>query len=180
MQRRQLLGIVIFGIGGSLLTGSGLFAEFVFNYLFVPGPNGLGPSFFSPEGLLIDVAFGFVPYFLIGLGLYLIFKPLLTMGALFSGPETSKVSLAEKESRVESERIKQLSDEELQKELVSMKTIEHVLVPRLGTLQNQNSSESREMTQMLKKARERITAIEAELRERRQRQEQNRLTAVQN
>ena len=84
--------------------------------------------------MLLDVAFGFVPYFPIGLGLYLIFKPLFTMGAQFSGPESRKVKLAEKENKVEGERIKQLSDEELQKELVSMKTIEHVLVPRLETL----------------------------------------------
>lgn len=179
MQRRQLLGIILFAIGGSLLTTvSALFGFFVTS--FVPVFNGgVGNNFGFSEALATEMTIGFVPYFLIGLGLYLIFKPLITMGALFSGPEARKVKLEEKENKVEIERIKQLSDEELQKELVSMKTIEHVLVPRLVTLPNQNSSESGEMVRMMKKTRERITSIEIELRERRQLQDQDRLTTVQ-
>ncbi len=172
MQRRQLLGIVLFGIGGSLLASNSIYFSFFFNQFYIgPGP---GPT--PTEVLLIDSAFGFVPYFLIGLGLYLIFKPLLAMGILLSGPETRKSKLLEKENKAEIERIKQLSDEELQKELVSMKTIEHVLVPRLGVKPNENSPESAELAQMLKKTRDRISAVEVELKERRKVKEQEQLT----
>jgi hypothetical protein len=57
-----------------------------------------------------------------------------------------------------------------------MKTIEHVLAPRLSNqTSGNNSSDSAEMSEMLKKTRDRIVVIEAELRDRRNVKEQEEL-----
>jgi hypothetical protein len=65
--------------------------------------------------------------------------------------------------------IKGLPDNDLQKELVSMKTIEHVLVPLLNGRSQKSSAHSFEMSDMLAKARIRISLIEEEQQLRRQR-----------
>jgi hypothetical protein len=148
--------------------------------LFFVGPIPPGLSLSQVLAFLLIAATGFVPFFVVGLGLYLIFKPMLATGSQMPVGEAQKAKPSEKENKEEIESIKQLPDEELQKELVSMKTIEHVLVPRMGSQPNKKSPVSAEMVLMLKKTRDRITAIEAELGERRQIREQDELTAVRN
>lgn len=177
MQKRQLLGIVVFALGGASFLASFLFSTYIVSSFFSFGPIPTSSGLLQVAGFFIIAATGFVPFFLVGLGLYLIFKPMLMIGSQVT-PMAPNVPASEKQNREEIKRIKSLTDDDLAKELVSMKTIEHVLVPRLATTPNENTPQSAEMAQMLKKTRDRITALDAELRQRRQIQEQKQLTAV--
>ena len=77
MQRNQLLGIILFAIGGGL----GFFS-FAYSVLFVETTYGLSLGIRAPflsvpfaESLAISIGVGFVPFLLMGLGLYFIFQP---------------------------------------------------------------------------------------------------------
>jgi hypothetical protein len=80
-----------------------------------------------------------------GLAIYLIFKPVLMMADQVSGLQegTTRSKSDEKklvkEKELELQRIMTMSDEELHNELISMKTVEHVLVPRLQASPAQDS-----------------------------------------
>jgi hypothetical protein len=95
MQRRLLLGIIIFGIGGSLVSGSPYSVDVIVGAFF-GNQFGLVSDIFSLEGVGLQAIFGFASYFLLGLGLCMIFKPLLTMSAgQISSVSDKKVKLRE-------------------------------------------------------------------------------------
>jgi len=176
MQRKQLLGIILFAIGGGL----GFFS-FAYSVLFVETTYGLSSGIRTPflsvpfaESLAISIGVGFVPFLLMGLGLYFIFQPYFsTMQRVAEAIEEreeaaiqaslQKAEADNKEPEIPqlkgNDDLKKLNGSELQQELIKMKTIEHVLSSR----QKKADSQPDQMTDMLSKTHERIAAIELEI-----------------
>jgi hypothetical protein len=190
MRKTQLLGMTTLGLGGVLFVTSFTLSLYNTAACFISAtqiPNSNNGCF------LYYGAFGlggaFASFFLIGLGVYFIFKPLLGLtqtnvaqtdnGEVAPGvtpplPTVGPLPVNEKEKKreeqkrlLELQKIQSLPEAELRKELVSMKTIQHVLQPRLNSATNQQGQTSEQMRQMLDHVNIRIGIIEDELARRR-------------
>jgi hypothetical protein len=162
LQRKQFLGILLFAIGSSFTLGlyfvGVLLVEPFLSQSGLPGlleqnlPNAI-IELFTLFGLAI------IPFFLIALGLYFIFQPMFNSASGTVASRERKEELLEFQSS-EAGRFKGMSNDELQKELVRMKTIEHVLLARENSRSN---SKPDDMSQTLANAQNRIAAIEEEI-----------------
>jgi hypothetical protein len=162
LRRKQFLGILLFAIGSSFALGlyfvGALIVEPFLSQSGFPGfigqtlPNAI-IELFTLFGLAI------IPFFLIALGLYFIFQPMFNSASGVFASRERKESLLEFQSG-EAGKFKGMSNDELQKELVRMKTIEHVLLARENSRSN---SKPDDMSQTLAKAQDRIAAIEEEI-----------------
>lgn len=163
---------MLFAIGSSFALG----LYFVGVYLVGPVLSQFGVQTLNLPYLL-NVAeafftlFGFsiVPFFLIALGLYFIFQPMFNSASMVAprGREEALLEFQGSEGK-----FKDMSSDELQKELVRMKTIEHVLLARENSRSN---SKPDEMSQTLANSQDRIAAIEEEIGVRRATQTPPRL-----
>jgi hypothetical protein len=175
MQRTQRNGIILFGFGGALALTVYVLSIYFFDRLLIAPFFSANLYFLLTEQALLSVVISFFPFFIMGLGIYLIFKPVLMMADQVAGfregtkRSNSDEKKLEKEKELELQRIMTMSDEELHNELVSMKTVEHVLVPRLQASPAQDSKNpvtSPELAEMVK-VREKIEMIEEEQKKRR-------------
>ncbi len=136
-------GLILFGFGGALVLTIYLLSGYLSLGLIV-FPYSADLYFDLTERALFVLVISLVSFFIMGLGIYMIFKPVLLMSDHILGlRQQLKISKSgekkiEKKKQIELQRIMSLSDEELHSELVSMKTVEQVHVPRLQVSSEQN------------------------------------------
>lgn len=162
MKRKQILGVILFGIGGAFLFSG-------YDFACLTGScfqQGFPPFLVTSGSMSLQVLaiLGFVPFSLIAFGIYFVFQPLFPKSIETFEANEEPIELPEENVAVTNRKLAGLSDEELQKELTRMKTIEHVLQARQT---DQVSMTSDEMGATLALTEKRISAIEDEIRNRR-------------
>jgi hypothetical protein len=169
--------MILFAVGSALALSMNYFAVYLVDdfsqltctsicYPFATGVLG---------SIFIVFSLSIVPFFLIALGLYFIFQPMFNSASGMVASRERKEASLEFQSG-EAGKFKGMSNDELQKELVRMKTIEHVLLARENSSLN---SKPDDMSQTLANAQDRIAAIEEEISMRRAAQNPPRMRSTQ-